>query len=107
MTDTPRRIRQRRTPGWRKPSGAMSVTRSSRWGNPFHVGRHGDPAAVVALYRAWIGGQFGDVLQGGGHAFRRPTVEQIRAQLAGRDLMCFCALDAPCHADVLLEMANR
>lgn len=23
------------------------------------------------------------------------------------DLMCFCPLDQPCHADVLLELANR
>lgn len=26
--------------------------------------------------------------------------------LRGRDLACWCPLDAPCHADVLLELAN-
>ncbi|WP_087483552.1 DUF4326 domain-containing protein [Brachybacterium massiliense] len=30
----------------------------------------------------------------------------VRAELAGRDLMCWCPLDQPCHADVLLELAN-
>lgn len=35
-----------------------------------------------------------------------PTDAQIRAELAGRDLACWCPLDQPCHADVLLEIAN-
>lgn len=26
--------------------------------------------------------------------------------LRGKDLACWCPLDAPCHADVLLELAN-
>lgn len=34
------------------------------------------------------------------------TVETVIAELAGKDLACWCALDAPCHADVLLEVAN-
>ncbi|MBM4480356.1 DUF4326 domain-containing protein [Rhodococcus hoagii] len=35
-----------------------------------------------------------------------PTYHEIRAELAGRDLACWCPLDQPCHADVLLEIAN-
>ncbi|SII07108.1 Uncharacterised protein [Mycobacteroides abscessus subsp. abscessus] len=27
-------------------------------------------------------------------------------ELAGHDLACWCPLDQPCHADVLLELAN-
>ncbi len=27
-------------------------------------------------------------------------------QLRGKDLACWCPLDQPCHADVLLELAN-
>jgi hypothetical protein len=34
------------------------------------------------------------------------TADQVRTELAGKDLMCWCALDAPCHADVLLALAN-
>ena len=35
-----------------------------------------------------------------------PTKDEIRAELAGHDLMCWCGLDLPCHADVLLDIAN-
>jgi hypothetical protein len=34
------------------------------------------------------------------------TADDVRDELAGKDLMCWCALDALCHADVLLEIAN-
>ena len=33
----------------------------------------------------------------------RPDVTELR----GKDLACWCPLDQPCHADVLLELANR
>jgi hypothetical protein len=36
-----------------------------------------------------------------------PSDEQMRAELAGRDLLCHCPLGQPCHADVLIEIANR
>jgi hypothetical protein len=94
---------------------AQCVDRSTRWGNPFRVG-HGltmkyadgdklqlcdhikNDAKAVAWFRglceanlarnpAWYGRHF--------------------AQLRGKNLACWCALDAPCHADVLLEIANR
>ena len=35
-----------------------------------------------------------------------PDVDEIRERLAGHDLACWCPLDQPCHADVLLELAN-
>lgn len=34
---------------------------------------------------------------------QRPDLEPLR----GHDLACWCPLDQPCHADVLLELANR
>lgn len=37
---------------------------------------------------------------------RPPTIARIRAELAGKDLVCWCPLDRSCHADVLLEIAN-
>ncbi|WP_402465698.1 DUF4326 domain-containing protein [Isoptericola aurantiacus] len=60
-------------------------------------------AEVVECYRAWV--------TGGGWPIdwrpqTAPTVAEIRARLAGRDLACWCPLDQPCHADVLLEIAN-
>ena len=91
----PRRIQLRRTRGWRKPPGAVVVSRPSKWGNPFRIG---DPAkggltrqeAVVA-YR---------------HMARSNLDESELAELRGHDLACWCPLDQPCHADVLLELAN-
>jgi hypothetical protein len=34
------------------------------------------------------------------------TADDVRAELAGHDLACWCPLDSPCHADILLEQAN-
>jgi hypothetical protein len=90
---TQKRIQQRRTKGWRKPDGAISVARPHKWGNPFVVGEHGirTNADAVELYRMWLPGQ---------------DLYRQLLELTGHDLMCFCELDQPCHADVLLELAN-
>ena len=106
--DGPRRVRLRRTSGWRKPAGAVVVSRPSKLGNPFAVGTL-DPFAqdkpvpmtaevAVAHYRSLME--------------ERLAVEPHRWQaelerLRGRDLCCWCPLDQACHADVLLELANR
>jgi hypothetical protein len=34
------------------------------------------------------------------------NIKGLRRDLAGYDLACWCPLDQPCHADVLLELAN-
>lgn len=92
---SPRRIRLQRTAGWRKPSGAVVVARPTRWGNPFEVGVDGDRAQCVGLYL--------DALERGRLAV---SAEDARNALMGRDLACWCPLEEPCHADVLLELAN-
>lgn len=123
MTD-PKRIQQRRTKGWRLGTNARSVARPSYFGNPYRVGdvylvssilpfpvptartwegpagagdtdlaavRCSDNAQAVAWFREWA------VL----------ALEPSKVTLlAGMDLACWCALDQPCHADVLLEIAN-
>jgi hypothetical protein len=92
----PERIQLRRMKGWRKPAGAVVVARPSRWGNPFHLGVDGDRAACVALYRR--------ALDRGGLTF---TEADVRRELAGHDLACWCPLGEPCHADVLLVVAAQ
>lgn len=130
MTTThPGRIQMRRTRGWRKPEGAIYVGRPSRWGNPVKVGDgqfhlsvagHGqvgfydpkrttyydallstvpDAAAATDLYRR----EMESMLEAGDYD---DVVEALEA-LRGHDLACWCPLDQPCHADVLLEFANR
>ena len=42
-----------------------------------------------------------------GHTGRHAAADRIRNELAGSDLACWCPLGQPCHADVLLEIANR
>ena len=92
----PERFRLRRTAGYRKPAGAVVVTRASkRWGNPFRVGDPGVPDRATAIDRYER------------HLVEHPElVARIRAELAGRDLACSCPLDGPCHADVMLRVAN-
>lgn len=91
----PTRIQLRRTRGWRKPTGAIVVSRPSRWGNPFVVSEHQTRAQAVANFRrALLEGRL------------QNSVDRVRRELAGHDLACWCPLDQPCHADVLLEIAN-
>lgn len=110
---SPRRIQQRRTKGWRKPEGAVAVGRGTKWGNPWKV-YPGEPESrqrAVDLHSYAIRKQ--EVFLWRWEYGPMPSLEKIRAELAGRDLMCWCPLvDAegnpvPCHADVLLEIANQ
>lgn len=107
---SPQRIQRRRVKGWRMPAGAVYVGRGAKWGNPFKVG---DESAFMGerpvmgieqpLTRA-DAVQLYDLALQGGHL--PVTASDVRAALAGKDLACWCPLDQPCHADVLLELAN-
>ena len=88
----PQRIQLRRTAGWRLPENARSVARPHKWGNPYRVGVDGTAAECVRLYEA---------------SLTPEQQRQAREELAGRDLACFCPIGAPCHADVLLRIANE
>ncbi|GAB3387410.1 DUF4326 domain-containing protein [Massilia agri] len=107
----PTRVRLSRKKGWKLPPDTVSVARPGRWGNPFSVAPElapGTPvgtrytamptvAEAVAAYRRWIE--------------RDPAGQEVarQAQLAlrGKNLACWCPLDGPCHAEVLLDIANR
>jgi len=93
----PQRLQQKRLKGWRKPPGAVVVSRPSKWGNPFKVDADHDRATVVRQFREWI---FGN----------DPKAARMRrdlGELRGKDLLCFCPVPGPCHGDVLLELANE
>lgn len=92
------------------PAGAVYVGRPTKWGNPFKVGRDGDVGYCLQLYRQLAAGQL--CLSLGPVSLltqrrARAAMEQAIDELRGKDLACFCRLDAPCHADVLLDIANR
>lgn len=120
----PKRIQRKRTKGWRMPEGAVYVGRPTRWGNPWRVvpvtDHHfafGDAADVLDAEGNSLGRfeRFGRSPRTGAaywatQAYRRDVsadlVAAAHTDLAGRDLACWCPLDQPCHADVLLELAN-
>lgn len=105
----PKRIQRKRVKGWKMPEGAICVSRPTRWGNPWKVGRGATRAEFqecVDSYRKWIAARDSDLSRSGRVTPEGPYSMQIRAYLRGKDLACWCPLDQPCHADVLLEIAN-
>lgn len=109
----PERIQMhRRRGGWRKDHpDAVIVARPGPWGNPFRVGIHGDAATCVARYRELAGGLISMMPPQPvpSYADQAAALDHIRAhlhELRGKDLACWCKIGAPCHADVLLEIAN-
>lgn len=93
--ERPRRIQLSRAKGWRKPPGTIVVARPSKWGNPHKLSDHPHrtPEIVTRRYR-------GDL-----EALLAKFPELLE-ELRDYDLACWCPLDQPCHADVLLELAN-
>ena len=100
----PKRIQLSRKKGWRKPANTVVVSRPSKWGNPYRVGFE-----VLTTEEAVR--KFRVFLAGSGFPQHRERMGDVR-QLRGKNLACWCALwdekglRIPCHADVLLEMAN-
>ena len=102
----PKRIQRRRTKGWRMPEGTVYVGRPTKYGNPFRVGMNhsfadgyrpiATRAEAVALFRRNCYAQSGTY----------HDAPYVHAELRGKDLACWCPLDKPCHADVLLRIAN-
>lgn len=86
------RIQRKRTKGWRMPKNTVNVTRPGKWGNPFTVKVYGARLAIFNFRQRM-------------HSLLliSPTAFD---ELRGKDLACYCSLDQPCHADVLLEIAN-
>ncbi|MBA7693729.1 hypothetical protein ES703_102318 [subsurface metagenome] len=72
--------------------GAVLVARPSKWGNPYKIGRDGDRLETIKKYREYI--------------LNNAKLLACLPELKGKDLVCYCA-PLPCHADVLLELANN
>ena len=126
----PRRIQRKRTKGWRMPEGAVYVGRPTLWGNPYtlrdvremYLGVEPSDrrAAAVRLYRRelthfglltdydWVVSEkrWDETRRAIDASGAQSMAEYAPFALRGRDLVCWCPLDQPCHADVLLELAN-
>lgn len=114
---SPQRIQRKRTKGWRMPEDAVYVGRPTIFGNPYRV---------TTSVNGWIVRDDNDVeyepWANTKASARRRAVELFAeievgigllgdrggdlSTLAGKDLACWCPLDQPCHADVLLKIAN-
>lgn len=111
------RIQIKRTKGWRKPEGAIVVSRPSQWGNEYRVLRHSDGGWMVRGNGTTVCGAdapmtkeeaaeiaveyFARRIPDGSH-----RAYLARVMLAGHDLACWCPVGQPCHGDVLLAIAN-
>lgn len=89
----PERVQRKRTKGWRMPENTVYVGRPTKYGNPFIEGVCGNTAEdAVRKYKSTMS----EMLK-----------QDVRKELKGKNLACFCALDKPCHADALLKIANE
>jgi hypothetical protein len=123
-TDQPRRIQLRRTKGWRMPANTVKVDRATVFGNPFPVEVYGR-AGAIDRFRRWLTGDLSDremsqSVRSDRWAARNVSLAIVREwllnnlpRLKGKHLACWCPLTdndgnpVACHADVLLEHANR
>lgn len=101
----PKRIQRKRSKGWRMPENTVYVGRGSKWGNPHKVGttiRERNEEMMVWESRPMTARN--------AVAFFREDMRgreaEIKSELRGKNLACWCADGSPCHADVLLEIAN-
>lgn len=120
----PERIQLRRTKGWRMPPNTVKVDRTSRFGNPYLVERQAGKL-WDAESGIWRGKLHSVRLLGGPYWYRCNLTREEAIALAckmfasetapkldltdlrGKNLACWCPPGSPCHADVLLELANR
>lgn len=105
------------------PPNTIYVGRPTKWGNPFyHAQRFAGIDFAIRCFRMaaegiWDPHELKDMPDGPFHVacrdfsewikrFPEGSINAIKAELCGKDLACWCALDKPCHADVLLAIAN-
>lgn len=103
--NAPKGIQLSRAKGWRKPAGAIVVSRPSKWGNPFRIDIWGREAAV-AMFRRDLDRCLRNPWASA-HAIEIRIMAESISELRGHDLACWCAIGSPCHRDVLIELANR
>ena len=94
----PIRVQRKRTKGWKMPPNTVYVGRANGvsiytvYQNPYRIGVDGDREKVLNLYVKQVVPSF--------------DFSILRKRLGGKNLACWCALDQPCHADIVLELAN-
>lgn len=95
---THRRIVLKNSRGWKLPENTISVTGTSKWKNWFPCG--GNKQSAYNCYTDWLENKMS-------YCPIPPTKQHIKNELRGKNLACWCSLDEPCHADILLKIANE
>lgn len=101
----PIRLQRSRTKGYKmsySPNGLENVYvgRPTKWGNPFKIG---DTFAGVKIDRDLSIELFKNY-----HLVENKFyIEKVKDRLRGKNLVCWCPLDVPCHADILIKIANE
>jgi Domain of unknown function (DUF4326) len=129
VRERPVRIQRKRTRGWKMPENTVYVGRPGPFGNPFfsRPGEKRSHSFEAWLFRRWIykameitplekktAAELADFCE----RMATPNDETLNSRLAerlkqalpllrGKNLACWCPLDRPCHADTLLDLANR
>jgi len=87
-----KRIQRKRTAGWRMPTNTVYVGRPTIYGNPYKIDDWGWNA--IPMYEKWL---------------RQKILNEphFLDPLIGHDLACWCPLDKPCHADIILKILSE
>ncbi len=108
--EPPHRVQRLRSKGWRMPPNTVYVGRPTVFGNPYLVNK---PPPKWPADKPWSREQavrMYEILLAGGWRLRRPPgytiVKRAMEELEGKNLACWCPLNEPCHADILLLYAN-
>lgn len=128
------RIQRKRSKGWKSPPNTVYVGRPTMWGNPFSVReslykdhwsvvfegksisaefatKRNAQAEAVRLFEKWFSTEIADI----GtelHNFRNKygwkgfSLACAVNMLRGKNLSCWCGENEPCHAEVILRLAN-
>jgi hypothetical protein len=117
----PQRIQLSRKKGWKMPANTVKVDRSTPFGNPFAIApatEHGKETRkgwmCGAIFTAFYTDKreaaemavkaFSEWIE---HPANAKLLSAVKHGLRGKNLGCWCPVGSPCHADVLLEIANR
>lgn len=118
----PVRIQRKRTAGWKMPPNTVCVTRPGKWGNPYLVRRVHSPAGWWGVFLQYpsvlervnsSASKYGAELDAVARYLRdlvRGTfgvsIDDVRRELSGKNLACYCPIGSTCHGDMLLKIAN-
>ena len=115
----PLRIQRKRTKGFKMPENTVYVGRPTRWGNKYIVREYKSAYQIFRTSKRHgivgmpVAGAYDDpktaatiAVEMYEHDLSSKDIQEIREQLSGKNLACFCKEGEPCHADVLLKIAN-